>query len=256
MINSTECLMIKALVKGYRRKSGVFVRPHTRKNRMRRHPQRGDDGKPVTIERPSTPSAPESWSDPDQVATFVPNGNAPNKLNGIAVTAWGDAPTTVAGWDFVDGINHDLDEPDMILPPGKRAAAGVIVVEKDGRVWLTSPTNQYGGYNNTFPKGTAEAGLSLQGNALKECFEESGLKVKIVGLLGDFERTTSVGRMYLAERVGGDPTDCGWETQAMQLVPKGMLYRYLNMYPDWGIAEKIGAGPVPLDLSNHAFKKS
>ena len=33
----------------------------------------------------------------------------------------------------------------------------------------------------------------------------------IVGVLGDFERTTSVARFYVAERVGGTPSRQGWE---------------------------------------------
>ncbi|MGL4460243.1 MAG: NUDIX hydrolase, partial [Plesiomonas shigelloides] len=94
-------------------------------------------------------------------------------------------------------------------------------------------------------KGTAEPDLSLQANAIKEAFEESGLQVEITGFIGDFERTTSVARMYKARRVGGDPTDAGWETQAVSLVPKEHLYRLLNMWPDHPIAESIGAGEAP-----------
>ena len=96
-------------------------------------------------------------------------------LNGIPA-AWRDHPRTTEGWDYSDGINDDLDEPPFDLPAGMKAASGVVIEEADGRVWLIAPTNQFGGYNASLPKGTAEDELSLQGNALKEAFEETGLK--------------------------------------------------------------------------------
>ena len=85
----------------------------------------------------------------------------------------------------------------------------------------------------------------MQANAIKEAFEESGLQVEIVGHIGDFERTTSVARMYRARRVGGDPTASGWESQAVSLVPKEKLHEILNMWPDHLVAESIGAGKAP-----------
>lgn len=112
-------------------------------------------------------------------------------------------------------------------------------------MWVTHPTNGFGGYSATFPKGTAEPGLSLQATAIKECFEETGLKIKIVGIVGDFERTTSVARMYRARRVGGTPIAMGWESQAVSLVPRDQLYEHLNGRADHPIAESIGAGPAP-----------
>src|SRR3546814_3051951 len=92
--------------------------------------------------------------------------------------------------------------PPFHVSPGKVASSGVIVEEPDGRVWLVGPTNGFGGYRSTFPKGNAEPELSLQANAIKEAFEETGLRVKITGFVGDFTRTTSVARLYRAVRVG------------------------------------------------------
>ncbi len=105
---------------------------------------------------------------------------------------------------------------------------------------MIAPSNKFGGCEATFPKGTIEGGLSLQGNAIKEVFEETGLKIEITGFIGDFKRTTSVARMYRARRVGGSPVSMGWETQAVHLVPKERLYDHLNMHPDHVIAEKLG----------------
>lgn len=245
--------LAKAHVKGYSRKDGVYVRPHERSGEPGQvthpephfHPLHDDDGKPVVVHKPHHPSGPSTWHNPDAVATFVPQGDVPASLNGIQLRSWKDHPKTVEGWDYCDGINDDLDEPPFTLPPGKKAAAGVIIEEPDGRVWLIHPTNAFGGYEASFPKGTAEPELSLQGNALKECFEEAGLQVKITGFVGDFQRTTSVARMYRAKRIGGNPVDMGWESQAVSLVPKGHLYEHLNMWTDHAAAEAVGAGPAP-----------
>ena len=80
----------------------------------------------------------------------------------------------VMGWDLVDGQMHDLVEPDMDTK-GKEPAAGVVITEPDGRVWLVKPSNGFAGYQTTFPKGHADDGLSFQATAIKEAFEESGI---------------------------------------------------------------------------------
>lgn len=245
--------LAKAHVKGYSRKDGTYVRPHDRADEehhaepkpVHHHPRLGENGKPVQIHQPSHASSHTTWHSPDAVATFVPDGDVPASLNGVALRAWKDHPRTVEGWDYVDGVNDEIWEPAFHLPPGKKAASGVIIEEPDGRVWLVHPTNQFGGYHASFPKGTAEPELSLQANAIKEAFEETGLKVEITGFVGDFERTTSVARLYRAKRVGGTPTAMGWESQAVSLVPKGLLYEHLNMWPDHAPAESVGAGPAP-----------
>lgn len=253
----------KAHIKGYSRRDGVYVKPHERDTGeadhrampVHHHAQADDNGKAVVIKRPSHASAPSTWHNPDAVATFVPDGDVPLSLNGVPLRSWRDHPTTTEGWDFADGINDDLPEPAFTLPTGKKAAAGVIIEEPDGRVWLVAPTNQFGGYRSSFPKGTADLELSLQGTALKECFEETGLQIKITGFVGDFERTTSKARIYRAKRVGGSPVDMGWESQAVHLSPKGRLYDQLNMWTDHPIAEAVGAGPAPKKPENPPLPK-
>lgn len=244
--------LIKSQVKGYNRANGSYVAPHRRKGDKGSkasggtvHPATNDSGDKVYIKTPTTPTGRDTWQDPNTVATFIPSGDVPMAINGIPLRSWKDHPKTSEGWDYEDGINHSLHEPAFVLPPGKSAGAGVIIEEPDGRVWLIHPTNQFGGYQSSYPKGTIEPELSMQGNALKEAFEESGLKVEITGFIGDFERTTSMARMYKARRVSGSPTDAGWESQAVSLVPKAELYEHLNMWPDHAIAERIGAGPAP-----------
>lgn len=239
----------KGHVKGHMR--GLhYVRPYQRGDgpyapEPQHHPQPDDHGKPVLVKKPHHPSSPSTWDNADAVATFVPDGDVPLELNGVPFRKWRDHPVTAEGWDYVDGVNEELDEPPMVAKPGKSIGAGVIIEEPDGRVWLTAPTNAFGGYKATLPKGTAEPGLSLQANAIKEAFEETGLRVEITGFVGDFERTTSVARFYRARRVGGTPVAMGWESQAMHLAPKSHLYDLLNGWSDHPIAEAIGAGPAP-----------
>lgn len=245
MADSNE--LLKAQIKGYTKKDGTYVSTHTRHGdrpparpaSLTHHPRRGEKGERVVIKNPSHASAPSTWHSATSVATFLPDGDTPPSLNGIPMTRWRDAPLTNLGWEFVDGINEDLDEPPLHVPPGKKPAAGVVIEEPDGRIWLIAPTNQFGSYEASFPKGTAEPDLSLQANALKECYEESGLQVEITGFIGDFPRTTSVARMYRARRVGGSPSSMGWESQAVHLVPKSKLNEYLNMAPDHAVTESI-----------------
>jgi len=249
--------LLKAHVKGYSRKDGVYVRPHDRAGMpsmttaskpvgpVHYHPRRGENGEKVIVKTPTMQSLPSTWHNPRAVATFVPDGDAPASINNIPLTKWRDHPQTNMGGDFCDGINEDLEEPDFLLPPGKKAGSGVVIEEPDGRVWVIAPTNAYGGYETTFPKGTAEPDLSLQGNALKECFEEAGLQVEITGFIGDFARTTSVARMYSARRVGGTPIAASWESQGVMLVPRDKLRDMLNMWSDQAVVDAIAGETDP-----------
>lgn len=203
------------------------------------HPKTDDKGKPVTINYPTPASPPSTWSNHNAVATFTPGGKVPEVLNGVPFKPWNPPQD---GWAKVSGTNEKLDESLPFEPhPTKKTAAGVLIMEPDGRVWLTRPTNAFGGYQHTYPKGTAEDGLTLQQNAIKEAWEETGLKVKIVGVLGDFERDTSKARYYIARRVGGTPKDMGWESQALRLSPQKQARELLNKPHDKDILDDFFA---------------
>jgi ADP-ribose pyrophosphatase YjhB (NUDIX family) len=154
--------------------------------------------------------------------------------------SWLDAPNSQEDWAKVAG-QIELNEPPITPIPGKKIASGVIVIEPDGRVWLVAPTNAFAGYIATFPKGTQDPDSSLQATAIKEAFEESGLRVRITGLYGDVERSASLTRYYFAERTGGNPADMGWESQAVHLVPRNHLYELLNQEVDHPIAQALGS---------------
>lgn len=192
------------------------------------HPKHDDSGKAVTILHPSLSTALGNWSEPGVMATVVPGGAMPEAINGIPFSPWKYHPSTASGWLECDGLMSNLDEKPLHAKNGKKTSAGIVVVEPDGRVWVVHPTNGFGGYHATFPKGRVDPGMTLQATAIKECFEESGLHARITGVLGDFERTTTVMRLYLGERIGGTPSECGWESQAVSLVPVAKLPKVLN----------------------------
>lgn len=193
------------------------------------HPHKDDKGQLVLIRNPSKSTEQSSWTTPSEIATVTPSGLMPTELNGVAFTSWSDAPITDEQWANVGGQHNGLfDEPIFTPTKGKFTAAGVVIEEDDGRVWVVHPSNAFGGYQATFPKGIVGHGASLQSAAIREAFEESGLQVVITGFLADSERSKSKARYYLARRVGGSPSAMGWESQATSLVPLAMLGQVLT----------------------------
>jgi len=159
-----------------------------------------------------------------------------------------------------DLVNKDLKEPPLPKIEGKHPAAGIIMQEKDGRVWTVTPMNYYGGYVNTFPKGTIEKGETPQEAAIREVHEETGLVAKITGYVGDFERTTSITRYYLGERVGGTPQDADEETFKVNLLPADEhiadRLRDAEGYktPDHKILNQFREGPDPDNILHEKYK--
>lgn len=189
--------------------------------------------------------APKGWTkavggdphSPDTIVFFSEETAGPDELNGIKFESW-TPPDDDDGWANVEG-QADLDEEPIEVPEGKQAASGVIVREPDGRYWIVKPVGGFGGYRYTFPKGRLEEGLSPQANAIKEAYEETGLKVKILEEAGDFEGDVTVTRYYIAEREGGDPLDAGEEAAAVTLVPHEHLDEMFNRSRDRKIAKSL-----------------
>lgn len=172
------------------------------------------------------------------------------KLNGIDFSAWSPPDD----WASVDG-QADIAEPDLEVPAGKEAASGVVIREPDGRIWMVQPRGGFGGYDATFPKGRAEKGLSLQANAIKEAYEESGLKVRITGHAGDHAGDTTMTRYYYAEREAGDPAQHEDETEGVVLAPAGKAAGFLNRARDQKILSSVdsalGADEGPFKEDDH-----
>ena len=212
------------------------------KKTSQNHPHVDDNGKRVVIKNPSRQSAMSTWHDAGEVATFVPDGDVPRILKGVKVAPWKEAKNfTNKDWNQYSkdyGIPAALVGP-LKLIPGKKTAAGAIIIEPDGRVWLVSPTNKFGGHENTFPKGGKEDGYLLQATAMKEVWEETGLQIAIDDHLADIERETSHTRYYLARRTGGSPSKMGWESQAVHLAPLDQMVDMLTHRGDLQLALKI-----------------
>lgn len=201
--------------------------PHTMQDRPegRLHPQRGKNGEPFFLHAPTRPGDAKRFSNSRAVATFTPYDiDLPLVLNGMPLNAW-KPPQTLEGWNAVEGQNSLLD---IGFPPFTEGpiptAAGVIIEEPDGRVWLMKSSNGFADAHTSFPKGRQDPGLSLQATAIKEAYEETGLKVKLVGVMEkDFQRGPTHIRYYIGRRVGGTPLDMGWESQGLRLVPADQL---------------------------------
>lgn len=188
------------------------------------HPQLDEYGSPVELFQPHEDSPLHHWHDSNEIAHIVPNGNRPLVLNGIRFSEYHPP----RDWNSVDGQGN-FSEPPLNVPPRKALATGVIIHEPDGRIWAISPSNRFGGYENSIgPKGKLERGLNPRANAIKEALEETGLKVELLGHAADSDRTTSMTRYYHARRVGGDPAKMGWETQRVSLVPSSRLEGHLD----------------------------
>jgi hypothetical protein len=142
---------------------------------MQIHPRPDDKGNPVKIVNPSQPTPFFAFDDPGEVAVIVPDGETPKSLNGINLSSWTGIPANTTEWLSVTG-QANFNEPAMIGKPGKKLSVGVVTLEPDGRIWAVAPTNAFGGYEVTFPKGTIDHGMTPQSTAIREAFEESGLQ--------------------------------------------------------------------------------
>jgi len=208
------------------------------------HPRKNDKGQPVALNHPTKPTELSTWHQADQLATVTPDGPMPEQVNHLAIATWREAPTDSAGWERLAGAAK-FDEPPMKTAAGLAPASGAVVLEPDGRVWVVSPSNGFGGYAHTFPKGKLDPkeGLSLRANALKEVFEESGLQVELTGFLCDSVRSTSVTRYYSAMRVGGNPAGMEWESQATHLVPMAQLAQFASNTNDAVVVQALRSLP-------------
>lgn len=201
-----------------------------------------------TISQPTSISTDPltAFADPSQLASFVPVAVKTRPDGTFSVSPASTLPERVsrseiplASWKGVPATRSAWESGDVVFPnePDRKnvRAAGVVIVEDDGRIWAVAPTNRFAGMNNTFPKGqidfdelTGEP-WSLQATARKEAYEESGLQVELTDFLHDYvDSGNAKTRYYLAKRIGGSPADVGWESQAVHLAPAHHLRDLLN----------------------------
>jgi 8-oxo-dGTP pyrophosphatase MutT (NUDIX family) len=186
--------------------------------------------------------------------TFIADGKTPTPSvlipgNGNIL---GGGRATVQSWKrFRKTVK---DEPDFVLPAHlegkKELASGVIIKEADGRIWLVEPRDNFGGYKMTYPKGRLESGLTPAQNAVKEAYEETGLKVELTGFVGDYEKTETFTRYYVGRRVGGDPAFAHWESNRVRLLTPDEARKYLNVPVDREILDDFLAGGQRKELAD------
>ncbi len=87
--------------------------------------------------------------------------------------------------------------------------AAAVLIEKDGRILLTQRLNEPGQGLWSLPAGFIDAGEEPIDAAVRECLEETGLEVKITGLLDvigakENGRGADILILYRAEITGGE----------------------------------------------------
>ena len=200
------------------------------------HPHPDEHGRKLRLVSPSQERDLARLADPQASVTFVPGSACADMLGGVVLAPCSQSDIERA---LARAEAEPIDEPPFVLPAGRQAAAGAVVIEADGRIWLVAPSNAFGGYTSTFPKGRVCPGASLQATALKETWEESGLRIRVTAWLGDFIRTQTYTRFYLARRTGGHPAEMGWESQAVHLATLAQARELLNRSTDHAVLDAL-----------------
>lgn len=116
-----------------------------------------------------------------------------------------------------------------------KAAYGGVIFDATGRVLLREPTNHFGGYAWTFPKGKADAGESPEQAALREVREETGCEAIILASIpGDFPGDTSTNHYFLMQEAvpGAALGKHDWETSAVRWASPDEARALIEMTPN------------------------
>jgi len=96
----------------------------------------------------------------------------------------------------------------MKVKPNRLGAADIIIQKQGKIVLLKSAVGSFKG-KWEIPGGKMDAGEAVEKTAVREAFEETGLKVKIVALLGVYSdpqrdpRCPSISAAFITKPVGG-----------------------------------------------------
>ncbi len=93
---------------------------------------------------------------------------------------------------------------------------GVVIFDSEGRVLLRRPTNDFGGYVWTFAKGQQDPGETPEQTAVREAFEETGMRVQLGERIPGTFTSRGYSNVYWIATVTGLPGKPGWETARVQ----------------------------------------
>ena len=192
----------------------------------------------MLLSRPSVPTSPATWNDPTQLARVIPKGWMPAQANQVPIVSWTAAPADQPGWTALAQADP-VPEPAWPRAPGEAASVGTAILEADGRIWLVAPSNAMGGSATALPKAALVEGWSAQAAALQAGHLAAGLQLRLVRHLIDVSGGAGPTRFYLAERVGGNPADMGWTSQAVLLAPLIALSELLEDPRDLAVVEAL-----------------
>jgi 8-oxo-dGTP pyrophosphatase MutT (NUDIX family) len=93
---------------------------------------------------------------------------------------------------------------------------GSVLFNQVGQVLLRQPSGGFGGYVWTFAKGRPDPGEHPETTALRETFEETGYRGRIlVPIPGNFLGSLTRNQYFLMEALE-PPSPFGWETSAIR----------------------------------------
>lgn len=132
----------------------------------------------------------------------------------------------------------DLDEPALEASTGAYHSAGIVLVDERGYVTIREPANHYGGYVWSYPKGRIDPDETPQQTARRELREETGLAGRILAPIGDFKGDTSITRLYVGLRTGGEEAT-GPETWSVKTVSPFTALQMLNKRRDRAVLVRL-----------------
>ena len=128
-------------------------------------------------------------------------------------------------WDTLYDLEEEKKDaagPPVCIqqPPDKKRAYGGVLFDRAGRVLLRKPAGEFDGYAWTFAKGRIIEGASAEETALREVYEETGYKARIMCKIpGSFEGGTTVNEYFLMSPIGEPQPFDSAETAEIRWVP-------------------------------------
>ncbi len=107
-------------------------------------------------------------------------------------------------WDSTTAIEK------MAVPAAD--AYGVVLLSGDGQTLLRKPSHGFGGYSWTFAKGSPDRYERAQLTAKRECFEETGYRCRLIGLLPQRYQGSTGTTVFFVGVPEGDQQSFGTET--------------------------------------------